>query len=583
MAAQPILAYAQSSPVTAQVDRKAISLNQTVNLIITVEGGNSLRPPLPVIDGLAVVRTSSASQTNIVGGKISSQVSYRFTLQPTREGELVIPPISVEVDGQSYSTEQLTVQVSASATPPQGSSGDQAADQVSNASTNNDIFVEASVDNPAPYLGEQVTYSFRLYQGVSLFDTPEYDGPDFTGFWNQEEVDQQSFTQQVDNRGYRVTELRTILFPTVIGENTIEPAKLSVPNSIFQKGFQLQTEPIIVNVKPLPEPIPEDFSGSVGQLTLSATAQSDAESDSDSAPASSENLLTVQVDEPVTLQILLEGTGNFEAFGEVNLPTLPTWRAFDSTTQSNTHISDGILRGNLAIEQLLVPVQPGEYELPAIQYIYFDPQVNAYQTTASSPIRIRVEGEALQVPSPLPRNETIRTAPGDVHSLDADIRYIKAVPALLAQNTRPLTQRPAFWLLWLGPLALLVGDWRLRQRQSTLLTNPIEARRSRALRQAQRQLKQAKAAHADPASSASQVLMTYLDDKLAVSVSGLTHTELGLKLREEGIEDQVVARIQHLLAFSEMSRFAPGQSSHTPETIWSEVTSLLNALEQALP
>ena len=118
----------------------------------------------------------------------------------------------------------------------------------------------------------------------------------------------QGYAEQVNSRGYRVTELRTILFPTVIGEQVIEPAMLTIPSSLFQRGMSLQTEPISVNVKPLPEPIPADFSGAVGQYSLSAMAQTEA--------GESGNLLSVQVDEPVTLRVTLEGAGNLENSGD---------------------------------------------------------------------------------------------------------------------------------------------------------------------------------------------------------------------------------------------------------------------------
>ena len=134
---------AQQSPVSAQVDRSVIALNQTVDFIITVAGGNSARPSLPALDGLTIVGTSSASQTNIVGGQISSQVSYRYTLQPTREGETTIPQVAVVVDGQLYTTEPITVQITAAATSAgNGSSGQPGSAAPSNAA-GNDIFIEA--------------------------------------------------------------------------------------------------------------------------------------------------------------------------------------------------------------------------------------------------------------------------------------------------------------------------------------------------------------------------------------------------------------------------------------------------------
>ena len=571
----PRLVWSQTTPVMARVDRNTVALNQTVNFIISVDGGNSVRPTLPAIDGVDLVGTSSATQTNIVGGQINSQVSYRYTLQPTREGEVTIPPIPIIVDGQTYTTDPILVQVTAMAAPPQSSGGAEQNAPLPSAAANRDVFIEAEIDNPNPYLGEQITYIFRLYQAVSLFDTPDYQSPNFVGFWNQRLHDQKTYSQTIDNRGYLVTELRTLLFPTVIGTQTIEPAGLIIPNSLFQRGMSLQTSPVQVNVRPLPEPIPDGFSGAVGQLKLSASVQTES--------SSTGNSLTVQVDEPVTLRAVLEGTGNFETFKEVPLPNLEDWRAFDSTSQLDTRVADNILHGEINLEQLLVPTQPGDYEISAISYVYFDPKLASYQTAATMPILIKVEGEATSSSSLQSSSAGASLSlPNSVQTLDADIRYIKAAPVALAQGVAPLTQRPLFWLLWLIPLALLVGDWQLRQRQGRLEANPVAARRSRALQQAQQDLRKAKASSEDPATVASQILIDYLSDKLDLSVSGLTQRELAERLHELDVGRDLIDRVARLQAFSEMSRYAPGQEKANPQAVWEEIASLLNGLERIL-
>ena len=54
------------------------------------------------------------------------------------------------------------------------------------------FFIEAEVDNPNPYQGEQVLYTFRFYQAESLYDQPEYQSPSFTGFWSEEQSEEQT-------------------------------------------------------------------------------------------------------------------------------------------------------------------------------------------------------------------------------------------------------------------------------------------------------------------------------------------------------------------------------------------------------
>lgn len=168
----------QPSPVTAAVDRTTLSMNERVNLTVTVTGSEAGQPQIPVLDGFQIVGTSSASQIRIINGAVSSQVSYRYTLQPTRVGQLVIAPVQVVVDGQTVSTDPITVEVTQGTTPSQQAPGTsnnhQAPNNPSTSTTETgDIFVEAEVDSPTPYLSEQITYTFRLYQAVRFFWSAE--------------------------------------------------------------------------------------------------------------------------------------------------------------------------------------------------------------------------------------------------------------------------------------------------------------------------------------------------------------------------------------------------------------------------
>jgi hypothetical protein len=49
-----------------------------------------------------------------------------------------------------------------------------------------EYFVEAAVSNPAPFVGQQITYSFRLYSRVSRTNRGAIVDPSFDGFWKRE-------------------------------------------------------------------------------------------------------------------------------------------------------------------------------------------------------------------------------------------------------------------------------------------------------------------------------------------------------------------------------------------------------------
>ena len=69
------------------------------------------------------------------------------------------------------------------------------------------LLVEASVDNDRPFLGQQTTYVFTIYQeaGATLGSGQvRYESPGFTGFWNSQGVEQEEYTATVNSREYNV-------------------------------------------------------------------------------------------------------------------------------------------------------------------------------------------------------------------------------------------------------------------------------------------------------------------------------------------------------------------------------------------
>ena len=293
--------------------------------------------------------------------------------------------------------------------------------------------------------------------------------------------------------------------------------------------------------------------------------------------------LSVDVDEPVTLRATLDGVGNFQTMADMALPEMPDWRAFDSTSSTDTQESNGLLTGRRVVEQLIVATKPGPFEIPSMEFVYFDPTVNEYQTVRTDPIQVMVEGEVDQVanaqPAPLAVSGSDSSA---VERIDADIRHIKAAPQTLRAAAPPLTRNPLFWGLWLIPLLLIGGDWLLHRRRQALDADPVSARRSRALQEAQRQIKAARKAGTDPYSSGREILTGYLSSKFDKAVSGLTQHDLVQLLTEQQIAPELIEQTQDLLARSDMGQYAPTASADSATDMLSDVESLVKSLEKSM-
>jgi len=204
------ISLAQGQVITAAVDRTTLTTDDTLTLDVTVtaDAMNTPTPTLPDMQGFTMVGRGSSSQISIINGAISSRVIHTVYLQPYKTGTLVIDPITINVNGQTYSTEPITVEVTPgngspttpsasapSAPVPAPSAPANPAAPTSSEFVGQKVFAEAEVNNPTPFIGEQVIYTFRLYQAKDIFDVfnqPQYEPPAFTGFWVENTEQSQS-------------------------------------------------------------------------------------------------------------------------------------------------------------------------------------------------------------------------------------------------------------------------------------------------------------------------------------------------------------------------------------------------------
>ena len=568
--------YAQGQEtITAQVDRTSLSTDEILNLVVTLNASamSTPTPSLPSLEGFSVVGSSTSSQFSIVNGAMSSQVVYSYRLRPYQTGDLVIDPVSVTVNGLTFSTEPVTVHVTqgtgAAPSAPSSSPVQQGPPPGEPAPpaeglAGQDIFVEAVVDYPTPFVGQQVVYSFRLYQASSSWGQPQYHAPTFTGFWSEHESSQFKYRVQAAGRIYQVTEVQAILFPTSAGQVTIEPARLTTPGSLFRSGRTLQTKPVSLDVQPLPPDAPAGFSGAVGRFGMEASVEP----------------VEGKVNEPLTWHVMLSGEGNITTAPDPVWPEMPGWRGFESEATVSSEVREGVAVGSRVYERLLVPSRDGDFTVPSLEYVYFDPAVGEYHTIRTEPVPVSVAPGEPGTPVPALRlNGTKET----ILQTATDIRHLKPLPSGLNMSEQPVTESSLYWVAWVFPVFGAAGYLVWQRRQQYWESNGGLARSAQARKKAKKAIAQTRKEKGGAYSAVGQILTTYLADKLDRPVAGLTHQALDEVLAGKGIEPDLVERVEVCLVSSELGRFAPGADNpgHA-RSLLREADILIDALEKAL-
>lgn len=559
------VAHAQgSASLTASVDRDNLAADETFVLTLALNTPDGSLPQLSLsqLEDFRVISNSQSLQTSLINGKLSTTATYAYQLQPVRAGNLTIPGFSLEWDGQLLSTEPIPITVSeassASATGPQGAPLQ--ADIPVNRQGTHDLFIEAAADKQSVYVGEALKFYVRLYNSAMTFGQPTYEAPQFDGFWHPQEPEiKQYFANSSDGTLYDVTELTTWLYPTTAGQATIDPATITTPGGFFTRGAQIQSDPISIEVKPLPADAPADFSGAVGQFEIKANP----------------DRLNTRLGEPVTLLVTLSGAGNWGTLSDPTWPEDGNWRIYTQGTQSQSTITNGLISGARLYEQLWTPLTEGQHTIPAIPYHYFDPATGQYVTITTQPVTIDVAPGDPGLITSLPQSSASGTTSTDTDTSS----QVRPVPGLLTSSANPLMQQPGFLLLFLVPLGLVMGDLSLVYRKRYINTHASELRRSKAYKRARRQLKRLSPRSKNLQLEVARILLTYLEDQIQEPLTGLSHSALTQVLQDHQFSPQLTQRVIEILFTGEVSEYTPWQPN-PQEQVVDAVMLLLEDLEK---
>ncbi len=432
--------------------------------------------------------------------------------------------------------------------------------QAQGATSDEQVFVTVSVDDDMPFIGQQITYVAKIYRQEGFSHQIRYEPPDFAGFWNVRLTDQVDYTETVGSDEFEVVELRTPLFPSVVGAIQIRPARVTVSSGTTDDPVIVESAPVIIEALPTPTEAPEEFAGAVGNFAIFA------EVDATTAP----------MNESVQISVTIEGEGNIDALPDPTWPEFEGWRVIDSPATVNSDVVNGRIVGSRVYIRDLVPETTGELTIPELSYTYFDPESESYLRIAKSPIVVTI------TPIDGTSSSTSIDQSSDAEDV-AEPRSIKDVPSSLQRSDQGLTDNWNYWAVWTLPLLVIIGAAVWRRSRDAREAALAGARRRNALANARANLRRAVAAGEDQAVASADAVMSYLNDRLGYPISGLTREALGKHLLGVGVAGELAERVEEVLAFGEAARYTPDLSyAGAPNDAAERVTQLLIELDGAL-
>lgn len=545
--------------VTVSLDRDTIGMDEQVMMQVEVSGNakDLPDPMLPTLSMFEVYSQGRSSNFSYVNGQISSSLTYRYLLVPNKPGTFPVNQIAVVYKNKRYKANpvEITVVSEGSTVTPQLSNKASDSDGKSR-----DHFLEAVVDKKTCYVNEQITLSLKFYIAVRTYGSPELVEPTTTGFWTEVIGNKPPYYQMINNRKYQIIERRYALFPTQTGELSIGRATIraSVPakgqqrrdpfsafGDFFDRGVEISehSREIKINVEPLPtDGRPKDFTGTIGRFDISATV----------------NKREVEVNQPVTVTVRIRGTGNIKSVAEPTMPDLPDFRIYRASTSENVSKVDDLIGGTKVYEEVFIPKRPGQLEIPALEFDYFDPGRKRFVSTTTQPITLNVTRPEGYAASP----ELPYAAPDmTIGSGARDIRYIRDDIGDVTPRGELILFNPVFITINGLPVLLLAGTVVLRRRRRKLSADVGYARSRSASKVARKRLARARSLASVESTEQFyaeiyQALTSYLADKLNISPHGLTIDKMKQHLETTSAGPELTDGLESVIRSCDFARYA---------------------------
>lgn len=555
--------------------------------------GRDLR--LPDIKGFEVLfgpSTSTSFSQSTINGKTTSEssVTYTYILVANQEGNFDVDPASITVDGANYKSNSLKINV----LPPDKNSESQQGGGASQPSatsagvpaiSSNDAFIRAIVSKNGVYEQEGFTVTFRLYSvyGQIYFEGAEF--PEFDGFMSEEipiASNQQLKLERYNDRNYYTADIKkSLLFPQRSGKITIPSGKLetvfTVPSGKRVSTFfgsqevmaevkkTLNTNPVTIDVKPLPAGKPSSFTNAVGSYSFN----------------SSISTLETKANEPITIKLEISGIGNSKLIQNPEIVFPTNFETYDPTINNDLQASVNGLTGKKTIEYLVIPRYEGKYNIPAIEFSYFDINSKSYKTLKSSEYNLDI---AKGDPSKAATTSYINQQSVKVED---DIRFIKTETPQYQYRDNHFAGSLGYWLWYIIPTILfvvlaLLNIKRAKENANIALVKTKRANKAaiKRLRVAEKHLKQHnKELFYDEVLRA---LWGYFSDKLSIPIAKLTKDNIEAELSVYGIDNSLIDKFMNILNTCEFARYAPATGDTAMDKLYNETISAIGEMESKL-
>lgn len=575
--------------VSPQRGKSNIAVGDVFYVTINVTDINE-QPSMPTVPGAKLMyfdeMSGSQSVSEIVNGKAKNfnakYFVYTATLRAEKEGTYTLGPLSVG----GVRSNQVTYSIGSQSSSSQTSSA------VQNSSVNYDnidddtkpkfigkgdsnLFLRATVSESTAYEQQALVYTVKLY---SSYDAIKFIGataaPKFDGFVVEESKDiSTSLTlENYQGKTYQTAVIaRYIIFPQMSGNLKVTGNTYTISvdrreyyhdsfwgNLSYSTPLQLNVTPndLVINVKSLPEHKPANYSGGVGKFTITSQLKNS----------------DFKTNQAASIIYTVQGTGNLKY---VQLPDLsglypPEIEVYTPKTTQDINVGASNVSGTVTFDYSFMPLEEGEFRIPDVKLVYFNPSTGNYETSIA-------------------RGYTINVGKGAPSSTNNRKRFDNKLQTVnvkdLKKEPKPVILKFPYWLWFIIPTLLLVVSLSAYRRYISQHADMIALNSKRADKIARKRLRKAALAMKQGNSERFYdelliALWGYLGDKLKIPTSELMRDNVRQVMSSKNIPETMIEMFIGVIDDAEFAKYSSAGTTENLYKIYEEAVNTINNLEK---
>lgn len=580
---------ADASKVSMQVEmprgKRGIGVGDTFWISVKLTDIDSKLSQPSNVPGAKLVyfsQTGRSSQSTIVNGNFShtTSVTYTMTLKAEKEGNFKFGPLTVDgikSNTVSYSIGKKDTSLSQSGGQSSSSQDDQNGPKFIGKGDDK-LFLRANVSKTSAFEQEALVYTIKLYSsyaGVKFAGATS--APTFDGFVIEEskintiQMDYETY----NGKTYATAEIaRYIIFPQTTGDLKVlgNTYTISVNSQEYYKdpdwghltinrpvNLNVKPNDLIVKVKPLPSPRPANFSGGVGEFEIKSELQNSK----------------LKTNHAASIVYSISGSGNLKY---LKLPDLNNifpsqLEVYSPSVKENISVNSNNTVGDISFDYSFMPLEEGEYAIPSVELVYFNPSTGKYETKQAKGYNVEVTKGEVSSKSQKKDRLVYNTKLEDV--------------GVNKSSTKLIVDSLSYWLWYIVPVLLLIIAISIYRRRINDLADIDLLKSKKANKVARKRLKKAEIClrAKDVDKFYDEILSAmwgYIGDKLRIPISDLNRENVRQKLGDAGVNSEDLDSLISLIDECEFAKYSSSLGQISMDNVYMHACDVINKLDNSL-